>query len=281
MRKTTRLFIIFLAVIAMSGCKKDKKYNNDDIIREIDITKKPTPTQIITPEPTKEPEIIEETHEGEMRSTLSGLWVPVEVGNRRPYAIQFSNFKTVRNQWGIGQADIVYEALVEGGITRFLAIGENFTGDRLGSVRSSRHYFVSLADEYDAIYIHYGKTKYAVSKLKELKIDNLDGETGIGNTVFYRDKSMKAPHNAFTGLAKILEGIKQKGYETKHSQDFEPHYKGYYITNGRKIDITWKKKEKDKWMRYFDSTGVELTINPGKTYIAIFPDNKTNKVVIE
>ena len=127
MRKTTRLFIIFLAVIAMSGCKKDKKYNDDDIIREIDITKKPTPTQIITPEPTKEPEIIEETHEGEMRSTLSGLWVPVEVGNRRPYAIQFSNFKTVRNQWGIGQADIVYEALVEGGITRFLAIGENFT----------------------------------------------------------------------------------------------------------------------------------------------------------
>lgn len=371
MRKAALVIIIALFVITMIGCKKDKKpIDKDDIIQEVEVTIPPIPTDINTPEPAKptdEPEIIEDNHEGEMRSNLSGLWVPIEVGSKRPYAIQFSNFKTVRNQWGIGQADIVYEALVEGGITRFLAIGENFTGDRLGSVRSSRHYFVSLADEYDAIYIHYGKTKYAVSKLKELKIDNLDGETGIGNTVFYRDKSMKAPHNAFTGLAKILEGIKQKGYETKHSQDFEPHYKfyeedtdlsngeackklsinftdnkpyftydpvekqylrfqfgevhkdsntgeqlsfkniivqfvkewnidkngyqtmdiedaegsGYYITNGRKIDITWKKKEKDKWMRYFDSTGVELTINPGKTYIAIFPDNKTNKVVIE
>ena len=56
--------------------------------------------------------------------------------------------------------------------------------------------------------------------------------------------------------------------------------KGYYITNGKKVDITWKKNEKNKWMRYFDSTGSELTINPGKTYIAIFPDNKTKDVVI-
>ena len=70
-----------------------------------------------------------------MRSHLTGLWVPVEIGNKRPYAIQFSNFKTVRNQWGIGQADIVYEALVEGGITRLLAIGQNFTGDRIGSIK--------------------------------------------------------------------------------------------------------------------------------------------------
>ena len=144
-------------------------------------------------------------------------------GNRRPYAIQFSNFKTVEIT-GIGQADIVYEALVEGGITRFLAIGENFTGDRIGSIRSSRHYFASFADEYDAIYIHYGKTKYAVTKLKNLGLNNLDGETGIGTTVFYRDKSMSAPHNAFTSLDRILAGIDKKGYETEHSQDFEAHY---------------------------------------------------------
>ncbi len=358
------ILLIVVSLFALTGCKKDKA-PIDDIIQDIEVTKKPTPT--IRPEPTKEPEIIEETHEGEMRSTLSGLWVPTEIGNKRPYAIQFSNFKTVRNQWGIGQADIVYEAFVEGGITRFLAIGENFTGDRIGSVRSSRHYFVSFADEYDAIYIHYGKTKYAVTKLKKVGIDNLDGETGIGNTVFYRDKNMKAPHNAFTSMDKILAGIKEKGYATDHDQDFEPHYtfyeedtdlingltcnkvsikytdnkpyfiydqedkqyqrfqfgdihkdsntgeqlafkniivqfvkewnidkngyqtmdiedvegKGYYITNGKVVDITWKKNENNKWMRYYDSTGEELTINPGKTYISIFPDNKIKDIVIE
>ena len=369
MRKTASLILLVAVVlIAVTGCKKNKEPIDNDIIQDFEATKKPTPTQMITPEPTKEPEpqLIEETHDGEIISTLTGLWVPIEIGNKRPYAIQFSNFKTVRNQWGIGQAEIVYEALVEGGITRLLAIGETFTGDRIGSVRSARHYYASFADEYDAIYIHYGKTKYAVTRLKKLGLNNLDGETGIGTTVFYRDKTMKAPHNAFTGLNKILAGMKQKGFETEHKQDYEPHFSfyeedtnleglvcnkisikypdnkpyfsynpedklylrfqfgelhkdsntgeqlafkniivqfvkewnidkngyqtmdieeaegtGYYITNGKKIDITWKKNENNRWMRYYDSTGVELTINPGKTYIAIFPNNLTKDVVIE
>lgn len=353
----------------MVACKKDKDYNQEDIIQKID--DKTKPTQIVTlepePEPTKEPDVKEETHEGEMISNLSGLWVPIESGSKRPYAIQFSNYKTVRNQWGIGKADIVYEALVEGGITRLLAVGESFTGDRIGSIRSSRHYFASFADEYDAIYIHYGKTKYAVSKLKALGINNLDGETGIGTTVFYRDKSMKAPHNAFTSLEKIYAGIEKKKYSTEHREDFEAHFgfykedtelksesicnkinikfpynkpyltynpedklyyryqfgdihkdsntgeqltfkniivqfvkewdidkndyqtmdlenaegTGYYITNGRMVAITWKKNENKKWMRYYDSSGQELTINPGKTYIAIFPNNLTKDIVIE
>jgi hypothetical protein len=366
MKKTASIILLIVIAIAITGCKKDKAYEEDNIIQEIDESNN-TPTQAITLVPTKDPEIIEDTHEGEMRSSLSGLWVPVNTGNKRPYAIQFSNFKTVRNQWGIGQADIVYEALVEGGITRLLAIGENFTGDRIGSVRSSRHYFASFADEYDAIYVHFGKTKYAVSKLKALGIDNLDGETGIGTTVFYRDKSMKAPHNAFTSLDKILAGIKKKGYESEHINDFESHYvfyekdtelingsecskisikypynkpyfeynpqdklylryqfgeihkdsntkdqlsfkniivqfvkewdidkndyqtmdiedaegTGYYITNGKMTNITWKKNEKKKWMRYYDSMGEELTINPGKTYIAVFPNNLTKDVVVE
>lgn len=365
MKKIASIILLIVIAIAVTGCKKEKPYEEDKVIQDIEDKSNLTPSKAITPEPT--PESIEETHEGEMRSTLTGLWVPIESGSKRPYAIQFSNFKTVRNQWGIGQADIVYEALVEGGITRLLAIGENFTGDRIGSVRSSRHYFASFADEYDAIYIHYGKTKYAVTKLKKLGINNLDGETGIGTTVFYRDKSMKAPHNAFTGLDRILKGIKQKGYDTEHRQDFESHYtfyeedtefangldcsmvsikypynkpyfeynsqekqylryqfgeihkdsntgeqlsfkniivqfvkewdidkndyqtmdiedsqgSGYYITNGKKMDITWKKNEDKRWMRYYDSNGEELNINPGKTYIAIFPNNLTKDIVIE
>lgn len=374
MKKTAYIILLIaLALFTLAGCKKDKAPEDEvieeDIKQEDNITQVPSPTKAPEPtkEPTKKPETIEETHEGEMRSYLTGLWVPVEIGMKRPYAIQFSNFTTVRNQWGIGQADILYEAYVEGGITRFLAIGENFTGDRLGSVRSSRHYYVSFADEYDAIYIHYGKTKYATKKLKSLSVNNLDGETGIGDTVFYRDKSMKAPHNAFTGLDRILEGIRKKGFRTEYREGFEPHFtfyekdtdlvsdiscvkvsikftdnkpyfvynqtdrqymryqfgdihkdsstgeqlafkniivqfvkewnidkngyqtmdiensegKGYYISNGKVVDITWKKNEKNKWMRYYDLAGNELTINPGKTYVAIFPNNKVKDVVIE
>lgn len=367
MKKMISSILILFIIIAMIGCKKKESYDGGDVIQ--DYEQNITPTVTPTPEPTVSPtEILEDSnHEGEMRSFLTGLWVPEEIGRKRPYAFQFSNFKSVSNQWGISQADIVYECIVEGGITRLLGIGENYTGDRLGSTRSSRHYFVSIADEYDAIYIHYGKTKYAVSKIKQLGIDNLDGETGIGTTVFYRDKSMKAPHNAFASIDGILAGIKKKGYKTEYASDYKPHYsfyetdtdladgssvqkvtlkfsaytspyfeynqddklyyryqfggphkdsnngnqltfkniivqfvkewdidrndyqtmdiedasgKGYYITNGKMIPITWKKKEASRWMRYYNEAGEELTINPGKTFITLFPNDRTEDVVL-
>ncbi len=371
MKKYTYFLLVILTIMLLFGCKKDDGYNGSviqDYQEQYDNNQNngtPTPGLTESVTPTETPEDV--NHEGMMRSYLSGLWVPIEIGTKRPYAFQFSNFKTVRNQWGISQADIVYECIVEGGITRLLGIGENYSGDRIGSTRSSRHYFVSIADEYDAIYIHYGKTKYATAKIKELGIDNLDGETGIGTTVFYRDKSMKAPHNAFASLKGILAGIEKKGYETKYEEGYEPHYRfyeedtdlvsdtavnkltvdfsgyntpyfeynsadklyyryqfgephkdsntgeqlrfkniiiqfvkewdidrndyqtmdlenatgsGYYITNGKMIKITWKKNEDKRFMRYYNEAGEELTINPGKTYIALFPRDREEDVVI-
>lgn len=362
-KKLFYILIITVTVCFLFGCRKK---NTDTELGGI--TEYPTVSPPATVQPTTEalPEA-EDTHEGEMRSYLSGLWVPVEEGTSRPYAFQFNNFKIVSNQWGIGQADIVYECIVEGGITRLLGIGEHYTGDRLGSTRSARHYFVSIADEYDAIYIHYGATKYARSKVKELGIDEMDGNAGSGAVVFYRDKNINAPHNAFASLEGIQKGIEKNGFETKYPQNYEPHFKfyeedtdlvsgsdannikldfssyinagleynsaqklyyrsqfgakhvdsltgeqlsfkniivqfvkewnidkkgyqtmdlenaggsGFYITNGKGIPITWKKKEADSWMRYYDAAGEELIINPGKTYITLFPDNRTKDVVI-
>lgn len=352
-----------MMVLTLAGCKKDISYDNNDVIQDLEETP-------VTPLPTTSPtEAVEDTnHEGEMRSFLTGQWVPVEIGTKRPYAIQFNNLKLVSNQSGIGQADILYECLVEGGITRLLGIGENYSGDRFGSVRSARHYYVSIADEYDAIYIHFGGTKYAASKIKQLGIDEIDGNSGIGSTVFFRDKSIKAPHNAFASTKGILAGIEKKGFETKYAKDYEPHYSfyekdtelssrsnankitlkfsgytspyleynaseklyyryqfggphkdavtgkqlnfknvivqfvkewnidkkgyqtmdlenaqgsGYYLTNGKVVPITWKKKESSRWMRYYDEAGQELTINPGKTFITLFPNDRTGDVVIE
>ncbi len=363
MKKLLYLILIIMSVLMLSGCKKNKNETgpiNEDI-NNTTITAKPTEAVTETPTP------VQEGHEGEMRSYLTGLWVSEEIGTSRPFAYQFNNLKIVSNQWGIGQADIVYECLVEGGITRLLAIGENFSGDRLGSTRSARHYFVSIADEYDAIYIHFGGTKYAYSKMKELKVDELDGLTGIGASVFYRDKSIKAPHNAFSSLEGIQKGIEKSKFETKYPTDYQPHYtfypndtnltggslannvslkfsayaspyfeynatdqlyyrfqydkkhtdsltgeqlsfkniiiqfvkewdidkkgyqtmdledatgSGFYISNGLGIPITWKKDESKSFMRYYNEAGEELTINPGKTFIALFPNNRTGDVVI-
>ena len=369
MKKLTLYILLLMTVFIMIGCNKSTTNDNKDDYSGEDydsITALPTAAPTDTVEETTEDN--NENHEGQMRSYLTGEWVSEEIGTKRPWAIQFSNFKLVSNQFGIGQADIVYECIVEGGITRLLGIGENYTGNRIGSMRSSRHYFVSIADEYDAIYIHYGKTKYARSKINELGIDNLDGETGIGTTVFYRDTSMKAPHNAFTSRKGILAGIEKKGYRTDYTDGYDAHFtfyeedtqlkdgiaavkvtvdfssyntpyfiynskdklyerfqfgaahkdavtgeqltfkniiiqfvkewdidrndyqtmdlvdasgSGYYITNGKIIHITWKKKEADRFMRYYDEAGAELKINPGKTYIALFPKDRKEDVIIE
>jgi len=351
------------------GCGKGKNKDENGVINEYNPEQNQnTPT--LQPTISLEDTVIEpdENHEGEIKSTISGLWLPEAMENKRPLAIQFSNFKTVSNQWGLGQAQIVYEALVEGGITRILGIFDQVTGDRIGSIRSARHYFVSIADEYDAIYVHFGRTKYAVAKMKELGINHMDGQDGIGTTVFYRDNSMSAPHNAFTSLDRILEGIEKKDFVTVHEENYESHYSfydkdtdlvsdtnvnkvtidfssytapyleynsvdklyyryqfgaphvdsntkeqltfkniivqfvkewnidkngyqtmdiedasgtGYYITNGKMVPITWKKKEQTRWMRYYNEAGEELTINPGKTYITLFPNNRTEDVIIE
>ncbi len=368
MKKITYSIIILMVAMFSFGCKKQS--DDSEVINPFEDNDK-IATATPEPTPTEEPATptpAEVSHEGEMRSLLTGLWVPVEVGTKRPYAIQFNNFKSVSNQWGISQADIVYECIVEGGITRLLGIGENFTSDKIGSVRSARHYFVSIADEYNAIYIHFGGSKYAYNKIKEIGIDEIDGLSGVGDIVFYRDKSIKAPNNAFTSLEKLTKGVQKKGFETSYKEGYSSHFsfyeedtdlssektanklkihfsayttpwfeysaadkqylafqfggphkdsntgeqlafkniiiqfvkewdidkndyqtmdledasgKGLYITNGKMVPITWKKNEKKKWMRYYNEAGEELSINPGKTYIALFPNDRISDVTLE
>lgn len=367
MKKIKILLIFIIILLGCVGCgKKEKVVTKEDAI--VDIS---TPEPVTTPEletQTPEPTETEESHEGEVRSKLTGLWIPEEVGKKRPYAIMFNNIKIASPQSGTSEADILYEAIVEGGITRLMGIFEQITSDRIGSVRSARHYFVSFADEYDAIFVHYGQTKYATAKIESLHVDNLSGLSGIGTTVFFRDNSIKAPHNAFASKNGILKGTESLKYDTEYDDDYEGHYtfyekdtnlksetkvnkvtlnfsnytspyftydkdtksyarfqfgaahvdannnqqltfkniiiqyvkewnidkngyqtmdienssgKGYYISNGKAINITWKKNESTKKMRYYNEDGSELTLNPGKTYIGIFPDNRTNGVVFE
>ena len=370
--KKLKFLIIILCCICLVGCKKNKD-NEIEVTPTETPTTSPTPTETPTPSatPTLSPE---ELHEGQVRSQLTGEWIPEELGNLRPYAIMINNLKLVNPQSGIGEADVLYEAITEGGITRLLGIyGDLYDekGDllsRIGSVRSARHYFVSFADEYDSIYVHYGETKYATSKLKELKVNNLSGLEGVGNTVFYRDNSIQAPHNAFASGEGILKGTEMKGYETELREDYtspfqfyeedtelesdeevnkltlkfssytSPYFEynkdsklyeryqfggphidantkkqlafknimvlyvkewdidrndyqtmdienskgnGYYITNGKAVPIQWKKNESKSEMNYYDEQGNELYMNPGKTYLAIFPNDRENDVVFE
>ena len=118
----------------------------------------------------------------------------------RNYAVMINNIKTVWGyQSGLQDAYMVYEIIVEGGYTRLMAVFKDKSLDRLGSVRSSRHYFLDYALENDAIYIHFGWSPQAESDFKveavsaKLSIEEVSGSSfHIVYTRNFRDFTLSA-----------------------------------------------------------------------------------------
>ena len=138
--------------------------------------------------------------------------------NSRNYAVMINNIKTVWGyQSGIQDAYIVYEIIVEGGYTRLMAIFKDKSLDRIGSVRSSRHYFLDYALENDAIYVHFGWSPQAESDMKTLGVNNINFMSYNG---YERDRSLglATEHTAFTSTDKIMNGISYYGYRNTADQ---------------------------------------------------------------
>jgi hypothetical protein len=145
------------------------------------------------------------------KNPLTGLSMAKEREGRRPFAVMVENEKSARPQSGLDKADVVYEILTEGGITRFLAVYLGEDAEEIGPVRSARPYFIDFAMEYDALYVHYGGSPQAYSDLKKYSnIDNIDGI--YDNVTFWRDRTRKPPHNAYTSTQNIMETAEKRGY---------------------------------------------------------------------
>lgn len=144
----------------------------------------------------------------------------------RPYAVMINNHAKARiNHAGLNDAYIVYEAVAEGGITRLMAIFKDKDTDRIGSVRSSRPYFLDYALENDAIYVHFGGSSQALSDIKTLDIDNVDGMSDA--SAFWRDRTLGVAleHTAFTNMEKLKSVVSDKGYRTKTNKKLLLNYK--------------------------------------------------------
>lgn len=163
-----------------------------------------------------------ERKDGMVRSYLTGKWVDESIGDRRPVAVMLNNIEDAQPMSGVSAADVIYECVVEGSLTRMMGIFENYDDlDKIGSVRSCRNYFVYYALELDAVYAHYGQSAYAVSLLEQDFVDNLSGLAGIGGTVFYRTSDRVAPHNAYASGKGINEGIRRMNYRTGYREDYK------------------------------------------------------------
>ena len=158
-------------------------------------------------------------------SYLTGQTVSTEIGRQRPIAMMFNNIYDAIPQYGIENCGVVYEAPVEGYITRLMGIMEDYqSADRIGSVRSCRNYFIYFAREFNSIYCHYGQAVYAEPILNLPTTNNLSGLSDIGETVYYRSDDRVSPHNVFTNYQMIQDGIDAMEY----SREYAPLYTGHY-----------------------------------------------------
>ena len=142
----------------------------------------------------------------------------------RNYAVMINNHSIARaNHAGLQDAYIVYEAIVEGGLTRMMAIYKDKDTARIGSVRSARHYFLDYAMENDAIYVHFGWSPQAESDIKKYGINNING---LYDNIFWRDYSLGVAleHTAFTKMESIESYSNTKGYRTTTDKELLLNY---------------------------------------------------------
>lgn len=278
-------------------------------------------------------------------------------GVERPIAIMIDNHKGAWPQAGLNDAYIVYEIIVEGGETRLMPVFKGKNLDKIGPVRSARHYFLDYAMENDAIYVHFGSSPQALSDIATYKVNNING-ISESESNFWRVKDKKAPHNVVTNTTKIFEMANSKKYRTtsnansllnyqekeaelndgtianeieipystsnvvsyKYNEQtkkyeryskgnkqvdwstnevistkniiitFAENYtlndvenkgrqglknigdkKGYYITNGKAIEIVCSKSSRTEKTVYKDLQGNRINVNDGNTFIQICP----------
>lgn len=158
--------------------------------------------------------------------------------NDKLFAVMIENTPPARPQTGLIYADVVYEALVEGGITRFLALFYENTPDKVGPVRSARPYFVDIAKEWNAQYVHVGGSEAAKSAIKQLGLIDIDALHM--SRPFFKDKTRVDPHATYVSLKDAVE-------LNDVVTDKNPHFK--FDSNIPRGDV---KSVEVKYNRYFD-----------------------------
>nr|WP_093495219.1 DUF3048 domain-containing protein [Psychrobacillus psychrodurans] len=165
------------------------------------------------------------------RAPFTGIGSEKEL-TQRPVLVTINNHPLARPQSGIAKADIIYEMLAEGNVTRFLAVYQSEIPEKLGPVRSARDYFVDVAKGLDAFYIAHGYSPDAQKMLSSRVVDNINGMQYDG-ILFERSSERKAPHNSYITKDKILAGAEKVGASMEMSKI--PRFSFYESFEGIKI----------------------------------------------
>lgn len=172
---------------------------------------------------------------------LTGKVANVDLTDRRPIVVMLDNQFYARPQAALSEADIVYEILAEGLITRYMAVFYGNYPDHIGPVRSSRPYFVEKAFEFDPYYVHVGGSMQALSTIRKLGLADIDG---LSSGAFWREKHKNIPHNMYTSSEVLVKDGLRLGYKTSVDVKFLDFYDDFTVIDGASAtEITFVYKE--------------------------------------
>lgn len=174
---------------------------------------------------------------------IDGIFVAEDSPDFYPIAITIDNNGGAKPQAGLGNANLVIEAPVEGGITRFLAIfadGKNI--EKIGPVRSARPYFLDWAKEFNALYCHVGGSPKSLKLIKQGAV--LDLDQYFKSHYYWRSSKRSRPHNVFTSSELLNKALKNY-FLTEHN----------FSSLIFKDDIELEKREEQKNIIINFSTG--------------------------
>ncbi|BEP29674.1 DUF3048 domain-containing protein [Helicovermis profundi] len=200
---------------------EDKKTEKEEDTVQSEASKEKTSTDSEVKVSTKN-SVDSNTSEKE-KSKLSGLLFDKSELEKRPVAVMLDNQYYARPQSGLSEAEVVYEILAEGLITRYMAVFYGNAPKRVGPIRSARPYFINKALEYDPLYAHVGGSPAAWADLVNLNVADLDGLSGNG---MYRTSktNKKPPHNTYSSISALRKAGSNRKYRLKGNFDFFEFY---------------------------------------------------------
>ena len=155
--------------------------------------------------------------EGMVRSRLTNEWVDPDVAATRPIAVIIPNETGAVPHYNLSEASILYEANVEGRMSRLMAIYEGWDNlGVIGNIRSLRSYFAYWSFEWDAFIVHSGGPYFIEDLIAEPNTQNINDHLGTDSAAFFRDNSRPMPHNLFATGSGLKKVVNSKGYSLSY-----------------------------------------------------------------
>lgn len=183
--------LVCLSIFTMAGCKGDPVVTSAWPVAD---------SERVVPQP-PEP----------LRWPLTGLDAPSQVAmTKRPLSVKIENSPQARPQTGLNSADVIYESVTEGGITRFNCLFQSTVPPTVGPVRSARFSDLWVVPQYRALFFFSGASSTVNNAVNRAKLPNLSQDAGI-SAPYFRSTQRSAPHNLFLDTKKAYAEAKKRG----------------------------------------------------------------------